>query len=259
MLKPSFSSGIVNKYPVFTHTLEGFIGAAARLLIGQNSIQAASILANADGRIAPGEDNAWWLLLAIPTEVYCDLAGKEDLEEQINGGLRTAMLALAGPDYMTAKIVTLPDADPDWRDKINQHISGEGITNQGRVRNDNIATREHDGLLFRSMPEIHFYNALKSTGLPFAPLSVVLRGGMTYRRVEPDFVIYKDGLVMIVEIDGDLYHTETPVAAHARLKFITDEGAKLERITATECDTPQKAKEAVGRVLATIDKLRRAR
>jgi len=81
---------------------------------------------------------------------------------------------------------------------------------------------------------------------------------MSYSRVEPDFVILNDGLVMIVEVDGDLYHTETPAAAHVRLKFITDEGAKLERITAAECDTPEKAAEAVARIIQTIGKLRRA-
>jgi len=51
-------------------------------------------------------------------------------------------------------------------------------------------------------------------------------------------------------------HSETPAAAHARLKFLTDEGARLERIKASECDTPEKAREAVRRVIATIDKLR---
>jgi hypothetical protein len=44
----------------------------------------------------------------------------------------------------------------------------------------------------------------------------VLRGGVEYRRVEPDFLIFKDGLTMIVEIDGDLFHTETLRAARTR-------------------------------------------
>ncbi len=98
-----------------------------------------------------------------------------------------------------------------------------------------------------------FYNALKRSGVPFAPLSVVLNGGVpNRRRVEPDFVLYKEGLTMIVEIDGDLYHRETPTAAHARLKFLTDEGVPLERIDAVECDNPDKAREAVVRVLRTL-------
>jgi hypothetical protein len=157
------------------------------------------------------------------------------------------------------KITTSLVVDPDWRLKINQLLSGEGVTNQGRVNTANIATREHDGLLFRSKPEVLFYQALKRAGVPFAPLSVVLCGGSQYHRVEPDFIIYKDGEIMIVEIDGDLYHTETPAAAHARLKFLTDEGVKLERINASACDTSLKAVEAVNRILATIEKLRRSR
>lgn len=79
--------------------------------------------------------------------------------------------------------------------------------------------------------------------------------GAEYKRIEPDFVIFKDGLVMVVEIDGDLFHTETPATAHARLKFLVDESVRLERLHASECDTPAKAKEAVARVIATMDKL----
>ena len=47
--------------------------------------------------------------------------------------------------------------------------------------------------------------------------------------------------------------------AHTRLKFLTDEGVLLERIDAAACDTPDKAREAVGRVLETLRKHRQAR
>lgn len=72
-------------------------------------------------------------------------------------------------------------------------LRGEGITNQGRVRSDNIAARAFDGLLFRSQPEINLYGALKAAGVSFAPLPVFVRGGHDYRRIEPDFIIVKDG------------------------------------------------------------------
>jgi hypothetical protein len=159
---------------------------------------------------------------------------------------------------MQCRIYTRVMEDPDWRSKTKLFLAGLGTSNQGRVRSDNIATRQHDGLLFRSKQEVNFYNALKREGVPFAPLAVVLKGGIVYRRVEPDFVIFKDGVVMIVEIDGDLFHTETPVEAHARLRFLMDEGAELERIPAHSCDTPEKAREAVAPVLQTIEKRRRA-
>lgn len=243
--------------------VDAVLATAARLLVRQQHVEAASILANADCDLSHwshdnwnGGQDTWQLSLAVPPDVYFDMKGREEVEGQINGALATAMQALSDSDCTFAKIVTLLDEDPDWRLKVRQHLSGEGITNQGRVRSDNIAARQHDGLLFRSRPEVEFYTALKATGLPFAPLAVVLRGGLQRQRVEPDFIVIKNGLVMIVEIDGDLYHTETPAAAHARLKFLLDEGARLERINASECDTAEKAREAVGRVIATMDKLR---
>lgn len=94
-------------------------------------------------------------------------------------------------------------ADSTWRDGAKRWLAGAGISNQGRVRSDNIASREADGLLFRSVPEINLYKALKARGVSVAPLPVFVRGGKTYRRIEPDFVILKEGLVMVVEVDGD--------------------------------------------------------
>jgi hypothetical protein len=243
--------------------IESVLGTAARLLVRQNHNKAAHLLANGGGRVRLYDDSnsdydVWQFLLAIPAEVYFDIPDRPNIEQQINDALTTAMEPLR--DIIIVKISTELERDSDWRAKVNRHVSGVGITNQGRVRSDNIATLEYDGLLFRSRLEVMFYNALKSSGVPFAPLSVVLNGGVpTRQRVEPDFVLYKAGLVMIVEIDSNLYHRETPAMAHNRLKFLTDEGVLLERIDAAACDTPDKAREAVGRVLETLRKHRQAR
>ena len=61
---------------------------------------------------------------------------------------------------------------------------------------------------------------------------------------------------MIVEIDGDTWHTETPAQAHTRLQFLLDEGAHLHRISASDCDTIDKAREAAKAVIARISKLK---
>jgi hypothetical protein len=103
---------------------------------------------------------------------------------------------------------------------------------------------------------------LNAAGVAFVTLSVVVGSdgvGQRARRIEPDFVIYKDGLVTVVEIGGDLFHAETPHAAHVRLKFLLDEGPRLERINAVECDTDDKAREAVERILLGIEKQRSSR
>lgn len=246
--------------------VNGLFGTAARLLVAGQEVAAASILANATGRLVHadhdnwnGGQDTWLLILTIPAEAFFELLKREEIETRIAAALNVAVNAFSDRDLFTVSIACALENDPDWRAKTAVHLTGRGITNQGRVRSANVAARQHDGLHFRSQPEIHVYNALKRAGVPFAPLAVVLRGGLQYRRIEPDFVLFKDGQVMIVEVDGDLHHTERPAAAHARLKFLLDEGAKLERISADECDTPEKAKEAVDRVLMTIEKHRRAR
>jgi hypothetical protein len=147
----------------------------------------------------------------------------------------------------------------DWRDAANRWLSGEGINNQARVRSNNIASLECDGLLFRSEPEINLYRALKGAGVTFAPLPVFLRGGTAYARLEPDFVVLKDGCVLVIEVDGDTYHRETPADAHKRLLPLDHEGAKIERVTAAECDTPEKARVCAQRLIAVIDGIVRRR
>ena len=129
------------------------------------------------------------------------------------------------------------------------------MSNQGRVRSDNVAPLSVDGLIFRSQPEIHLYRALKSMGISFAPLPVFIRGGTEYRRIEPDFVIVQAGLVMVVEVDGDTVHQETPAEAHARTTMLLHEGVHFERVKASECDSSLKAKSTAERLAAILTKL----
>ena len=68
-----------------------------------------------------------------------------------------------------------------------------------------------------------------------------VRGGRLYRRIEPDFVILKDGIVLVVEVDGDTVHHETPAEAHARATMLAHEGARVETVRAVECETSEKS------------------
>jgi len=67
------------------------------------------------------------------------------------------------------------------------------------------------------------------------------------------------GVALVVEVDGDTVHQETPAEAHARTSMLQHEGVHIERIQASECDSPEKAKAAAQKVMITIDKLRAAR
>ncbi len=249
--------------------LEPILGAAAKILVAREALFAASILANAEPWLMHWEHDNWnggqetWkLCLAVTTETYLGMENREDVEEQLNRAIAIPMEAVSRSNSIFTEITTRLEDDADWRRKTNQVLSGEGINNQGRAHSKNVASIPYDNLLFRSRPEVYFYRALKAQGVAFAPLSVVVGKdglGGSSRRIEPDFVIFKDGMVTIVEIDGDLFHTETPQAAHQRLKFLLDEGARLERLNAGECDNDEKAREAVGRVLMDIEKRRRSR
>ena len=88
----------------------------------------------------------------------------------------------------------------------------------------------------------------------FAPLPVFLRGGEQYQRLEPDFVVFKDGVTVVVEVDGDTVHRELPAEAEQRLRVFTDEGAKTRRVLASQCETEVQAQSVVNVILGMIKK-----
>lgn len=180
----------------------------------------------------------------------------ERIEKDIFAKAKSLLRAYPKKDIGLVQITAELATDPSWREKAKAWVDGKYINNQGRVRSDNIASLQSDGLLFRSQSEIHLYNALKAAGVSFAPLPVFVRGGQTYQRIEPDFVILKDGLILVVEVDGDTVHHETPVEAHARTPMLAHEGAHIERVRAAGCETPEKAKLCAQKVLTALSKLK---
>jgi hypothetical protein len=108
---------------------------------------------------------------------------------------------------------------------------------------------EEDGLLFRSPPEVFVYRALKARGVPMAPLAVFLQGGATYTRIEPDFFLLVNGRSCVIEIDGDSYHRENPAEAQRRTEFLERAGVHVKHVSAKDCDTDDKARACVARLL----------
>ncbi len=186
--------------------------------------------------------------LDVPVHIFSQVAvaGRQaEVEESILSKLK--LLTRDRPNDLITSVVVAPlvpvERTEGWRDKAKAWLAGSGVTNQGRVRSDNVAPRNCDGLLFRSQAEIHLYRAFKGLGVPVAPLPVFVQGGPEYHRLEPDFVLIRDGIVMVVEVDGDTVHLETPAEAHARTSVLAHAGAYIERVPASKCETPERARQ----------------
>ena len=241
---------------------EKLVGSIARVLAGHGRAREVAILATASPNLEESSYDNWnagtfgyTLVLAVPAHLYAQISYLcETLEESIKSCGRDFFKAIPNAFLEAVRIVPAVDVSEDWREKAKAWAAGKGVTNQGRVRSDNVAARLCDGLLFRSEAEIHLYQALKASGVTFAPLPVFIRGGTDYRRIEPDFIVVKEGIVLHVEVDGDTVHQETPVEAHTRTTMLLHEGVPIERVHASECSSPATAQLCAKRLLSVLAK-----
>jgi hypothetical protein len=244
--------------------LEKILGALTNLFASDGNTRAVAILAMGSASIKQtdydnwdGGQNGYTIYIQVPNTLYDQISSDLQAIEESFKEKSQAIARLYEREWIAGFVITTElVVDPEWREKAKAWVAGIGVNNQGRVRSDNIAPRSSDGLLFRSPPEIHLYRAFKSMGISFAPLPVFVRGGETYRRIEPDFVVLKDGIVMVVEVDGDTVHKETPTEAHNRTAMLVHEGAHVERVDAGECNTPEKAIACAHRLVGVLTKLK---
>jgi hypothetical protein len=166
------------------------------------------------------------------------------------------------PDQSLRDVVLRPkvgEAQEGWRAEAIRFVKGDGVTNQGRVRSDNIASQQHRGLLFRSKAEITLFEAMTRAQLAVAPLPVFVRIGKMYNRLEPDFVVVFKGLTFVVEVDGDSFHRELPAEADKRLVPLTYEGVEVKRIRAADVATEEMADAAVRDLIQFMSRRKEAR
>jgi hypothetical protein len=204
-----------------------------------------------------GETFGYTVHLHVPSHLYAQIGqNRVNIQQAVLERANDIARRYLGDYFESFHLVPELADDPNWRDKAKASVTGQGVTNQGRARSDNLAPRMADGLLFRSQQEINLYRALKGLGVSFAPLPVFVRGGQTYQRIEPDFLVIKDGISLVVEVDGDTVHRESPREAHERLNMLALEGVHVERVNAKECETAELAKGCAAKVLRVIEKLK---
>lgn len=220
---------------------EELSGSIAGVLMQMGHALEVGILATATSSLDESSYDNWnggttgyTLTLSVPQNLYGTIGERcAALEEAIKIIGQNFFKGTPNQFLNEVKIVPVINVATEWRSEALAWATGRGITNQGRVRSDNVAARSYDGLLFRSNAEINLYRELKSLGVTFAPLPVFLRGGEEYRRIEPDFIIVKEGVMLHVEVDGDTVHQESPVEAHVRTTLLLYEGVRLERVSAS--------------------------
>lgn len=245
-----------------TNDLEKILNAVARGFAAEGKAREVALLAHSKAKIEQTNYDNWnggtygyTVYLEVPAHLYLQVANdREKLERTLQDRSTDLIRMYENENIEGFTIVAELPNDDRWREKAKSWVSGKGVTNQGRARSDNVAPLICDGLLFRSQPEINLYRAIRAMGVSFAPLPVFVRGGQTYRRIEPDFVILKDGIVMIAEVDGDTVHRESPQEAHDRVTMLLHEGAHIERVNAAECDSVEKASACATRILSVIEK-----
>ncbi len=246
---------------------ESILGTLARLIAADGAAREVAVLTYSSPEIVEsGYDNwnggitSYTLYLHVPLALYPQLQeGLGKIEDSILEKAEIFLARFFNDRLSQVKVIPAVVEDEQWREKAAAWLTGSKVSNQGRVRSSNVAPLSTDGLLFRSQPEIHLYRALKSLGVSFAPLPVFVRGGESYRRIEPDFVIVHSGITLVVEVDGDTVHQETPAEAHARTTMLQHEGVHVERIPASECSSPEKAKQAAEKVMVALSKRKAAR
>ena len=246
---------------------EPMLGTLARLFAADGAAKEVAILAYSKPEMQETGYDSWnggttiyTLYLYVPIHLYPQIQEQiATIEQSIYNKTNLFLGDLPNDTLAKVKIVPSTVDDSNWRDKAVAWLNGEKINNQGRVRSDNVAPLTCDGLLFRSQPEILLYRALKAKGVSFAPLPVFIRGGENYSRIEPDFVVIYSGIMMFVEVDGDTVHHETPAEAQARLRTLQHEGVHVERISASECNTLEKAATCADKIISSICAIKSSR
>lgn len=246
---------------------EPLLATIARLLAYEGNAAAVAVLANCKASIEQTDHDSWGrgtygytITLQIPVGLYGQVNNDMQLIEAVIESKTKDIIRGDQYQYLQNVLIT-PEVNDNvnWRERAIDWVIGKGVTNQGRVRSDNIASRTCDGLLFRSQPEINLYKAFKKLGISFAPLPVFVRGGQNYQRIEPDFVVIKDGLMMVVEADGDTVHRETPAEAHNRTAMLLHEDVHFERVQASDCNTSELSEKCAQRLVDILQKIKETR
>ena len=142
----------------FTAELDKFLASLARLFVHKGASAEVAVLTLGRPTCQHLDldygyyhrDNIYKITLEVPPSLFNQVADRrETVEKSLCDASAQLMGRYPGVELFFIIMSEMPD-DPDWRNKARRWLSGEGLSNQGRVRSDNVAPYQVDGLLFRS-------------------------------------------------------------------------------------------------------------
>jgi len=147
--------------------VENLVSSAVEALKIQGDARAIAVLVAGQCSLDSDEGNmniSYWIL-SISLDVKIFFAMTEEDREAVKTAITGVISPFfaSTPDHALSFVNISPlvnEPEDGWREDAMRFVQGEGVTNQGRVRSDNIASKEHQGLLFRSQAEITLFKAL---------------------------------------------------------------------------------------------------
>jgi hypothetical protein len=216
-------------------------------------VQHGMVGANSDHTFTEEGKFRWRLSIELDLDDYRALGGPERrklVETRLHQAFAET-LRKRNPDHTISRLSVLPFFEL-LREVTSAH---DEVNNQGRGHSFHLPAIGYQGLRFRSRSEVYLFKALQARGALVAPLPVFLKANAARKRVEPDFVVIKDGIVLVVEVDG-ASHEERPVDAYDRLVAFEEEGCYVRRVDAADCNSDAQAEKVADRILEYMAKLK---
>lgn len=145
------------------------------------------------------------------------------------------------------RVTVRPEPAPaGWRGELMASLNPRPARQGRRVGGQHIS---FGGLRYGSHSEVAIARELTRLGIPFAPGCVTVVGGVT---IEPDFVIFHRGRVLVIEIHGRPFHPARRMTDEwNRTRPLLAAGAVVDFIEAADAISDPVA--AVSRALALLE------
>ncbi|MEU6425623.1 hypothetical protein ABZ860_06960 [Microbispora sp. NPDC046973] len=242
---------------------EAIVGTAAVLLLRRGDSSSARLLLDVVRVVSEWneEERESWLWLEVNAEQRAQFT-----EQIMKETLRPVCLEVMKRRQHYATWVDvremLPSVGPDWRDQVKMHLSGKGVTNQGRRARLESPRIVEDNFVFTNPGELAVYKTLRKVQeqdfpsddtIGIFPLPGVRIPGHSW---EPDLLVTYKGRAGVLEVDGP-HHNGRRALDGTRDHLLRDAGvAVVDRIPVEALNSASELSMAIRRFLKRLSEAR---